>query len=405
MKIVLSHSGKQHSYYVAKALRDLGVLEKFYTSSYVSSKHFQELINRFEIPYLDRRFLPGVHAPFVEANWKFEIKELLFARLYGKSIKTQSAIYQRDESFDQLIARKIRNNISCDIFWGFQGSCLESLKAAKEREKVALYDFPSAHYKFGKQILEEEQKLFPEWSDSFAQLNLNKEYETRLILEPQIADHIFSASSFSKHTIVSAGIDENKVKVLPLGVDLRNITYRKDISKKNKPFKLLYVGRITQAKGIKYLLEAVSGFKSEDVELHMIGYVHGKGDGLKQYKGKYNLHPAMSQNELFKIYHQYDALVLPSLFEGFGFVIIEALAAGLPVIATPHTMGPDIIKDDKNGYIVSIRDINAIQNAIVALLNKTTDEYHQMRINARDSAIEYSWDTYCSKLGEYLCYV
>ena len=101
-KIILSHAGKQHSYHVAKALLDLGMLEKFYTGSYITSSCLQQQLSRHGDDFWSRRFVPGLNGPKVQSNWRFELKEYLYARLFGNSARTQRAVYQRDEKFDRF---------------------------------------------------------------------------------------------------------------------------------------------------------------------------------------------------------------------------------------------------------------------------------------------------------------
>jgi glycosyltransferase involved in cell wall biosynthesis len=140
--------------------------------------------------------------------------------------------------------------------------------------------------------------------------------------------------------------------------------------------------------------------KKSGVELHLIGHVHGSGNGLKEYSNVFTSQPAVSQAEMFRKYSDYDALVLPSVFEGFGLVIVEALAAGLPVITTPNTIGPELIVDDSNGYIVPIRDVQAIINAVTRLASKTMEQRREMSAAARQSALSYSWNSYTVRLKE-----
>ncbi len=71
----------------------------------------------------------------------------------------------------------------------------------------------------------------------------------------------------------------------------------------------------------------------------------------------------------------------------------------MPVITTPHTMGPEIIENDKNGYLIPIRDINAIQHSIEKLLKKLPDEFDEMTLNARKSAESLSWNYYSKNLN------
>ncbi len=63
-----------------------------------------------------------------------------------------------------------------------------------------------------------------------------------------------------------------------------------------------------------------------------------------------------------------DVLVLPSLHEGFGLVLTEAMSQGLVVITTPHTAGPDLITDGVDGLLVPIRSSAAIEEALAHLL-------------------------------------
>jgi glycosyltransferase involved in cell wall biosynthesis len=106
----------------------------------------------------------------------------------------------------------------------------------------------------------------------------------------------------------------------------------------------------------------------------------------------------MSQRQLFDKYSEFDALVLPSVFEGFGLVVVEAMAAGLPVITTPNSIGPELIDSGSNGYIVPIRDPLAISRAIEDLSKKSAAERNAMRKLSRKKALEFSWTAYTGRL-------
>jgi glycosyltransferase involved in cell wall biosynthesis len=139
-------------------------------------------------------------------------------------------------------------------------------------------------------------------------------------------------------------------------------------------------------------------FTPSDVELHIIGGIQGSGKALTSYKNLFTYHNPLSQNELFNTYSDYDALVLPTIFEGFGLVIIEALAAGLPVITTTHSVGAELIVEGVNGFLVPVRDVNALVDAISKLLNTSEADYQQFRLNARKSAEKFSWENYQKNL-------
>ena len=141
-------------------------------------------------------------------------------------------------------------------------------------------------------------------------------------------------------------------------------------------------------------LDAMEKLNRADIELHVYGGIQGSGSGFEKRKHLVHYHPPVSQYELFQLYTQYDALVLPTIFEGFGLVIVEAMAAGLPVITTANSMGPDVIEDDINGWIIPIRDAIAIATSLEKLRQKSNEIYAAMRAEARNAAIRYSWDRY-----------
>jgi starch synthase len=407
--IILSHSGKQHSYQVAKALNDLGQLDGFYTSSYITQQWLQDYLKKKGDTFWTRRFIDGLPGKKVHANWRFELPELLLRQWQGKSAAVQKAVYQRDENFDRYIAHHIipklrRKADSPAIYWGFQGSCYQSLQAAAKAGITSWCELATAHVVSAKKILGEEALLHPEWAATIDNLKFATAYEQRLTNEPHVADRVVAASRFTQQTLLDDGIAQEKIIYLPLGCDISYVPYLPQIqpSTANRPLRLLYAGTITQRKGIKYLLEAMKSFAVKDVELHLIGGIQGNNNALKAYDGLYTYHAPVSQQELFKLYGQFDALVLPTVFEGFGLVIVEAMAAGLPVITTPHSIGPELIEDDKNGYIIPIRNIKAIEQAITQLRNKSDQAYATMRTQAREAALGYSWEAYKGRLEEVL---
>jgi len=400
-QIVISHSGKQHSYHVAKSLNDLGYLNKFYTSSYIKHNRLQNYFLKNSNQFWTRRFLIGLAGKKVDANWRFEVPEYLGKIFRYDSKKIEELVYCRDEKFDTYMSA-ILSKTKPKYFWGFQGSCLKSLKAVKKNGGIAICELATAHITFAKRILNEEKRLHPEWEDSISNVDFPMYYEKRLVEEPNEADIVIAASAFTKLTLTESGISESKIHILPLGADIEHIKYLEKKRNKNKPLKLLFAGTVTQRKGIYYLLEAMKHFSKSEVELHIIGNMFGSGAAFEKYKDVYTYHGSLAQQQLFERYHEFDVLILPTIFEGFALVIVEAMAAGLPVITTAHSIGPELINDDQNGYIVPIRNIEAIKLSIEKIVNKTENEFQEMSKKARSSALNYSWSEYSNRLKDFL---
>ena len=391
-QVILAHSGRQHSYYIARNLQLLGSLQAFYTSSYVASPTLQRfLLSRYR-GFFSKRFLEGLSGPRIHTMWSLELPEFI-ARLQKKeAAKVSDLVCARDDRFDNMLSRKLKD-FNFDIYWGYQGSSLKSLRSANQLGKVSLIEMTTPYLPFIKSLLTEEALLNPEWSDSIDTVSYTAGYEQRLIEEPLEASKVISVSSFLKQTLTDNGVPPEKIQVVPLGFDPSKIIFNESYERKpGRPLKLLFTGRITQVKGVKYMLDAIEQFDRKDVELHLVGNIIGSGIALMRRKNLFVHHGSMAQIKLFEFYQNFDAFLFPSLIEGFPLSVIEAMGAGLPVITTPNTSAEELIVSGKTGYLVPIRDSAAIVNAIQQLLNLNTDEFQQLRLNARSKALEYTWD-------------
>jgi glycosyltransferase involved in cell wall biosynthesis len=122
---------------------------------------------------------------------------------------------------------------------------------------------------------------------------------------------------------------------------------------------------VSLRKGIGYLLEAMSRLSLPDSELVLRGTLLPESkDILAPCDGRFRLQPPLPRAGMRDLYSQASVLVLPSIEDGFGQVIVQAMACGLPVIATTNTGGPDVITDGKDGFIVPIRDARAIADRL-----------------------------------------
>ncbi len=160
---------------------------------------------------------------------------------------------------------------------------------------------------------------------------------------------------------------KQKVEIIYNGVDTNFFKPRRSIFKKNV---ILFVGRLIKRKGINYLLEAFSRISSERRKSWQI-YLVGEGPEKNNLKNLTKRLKIVSQvkflgrknkKELIEIYNQAKVFALPSLNEGMSNTILEAMACGLPIIATNVGGSEELIKD--NGFIVPRANVIAIKEKL-----------------------------------------
>lgn len=193
------------------------------------------------------------------------------------------------------------------------------------------------------------------------------------------ADAIVAVSEGIKRDLVSHfDIAPEKVKVIYNPVDIREIELlsREEVDHPwfmEKIPVIISVGRLTRQKGYPYLIKAFSLVKrSFECRLVIIGDGEDLGKLVEMVKGMHlENHIAFLgfKKNPFKYLIRSSLFVLSSLYEGFGNVIVEAMALGLPVISTDCPSGPsEIIQDGKNGILVPVKDEGALSGAIESIL-------------------------------------
>lgn len=395
--VLVAHAGKQHAYRHAASLQQLGLLRAFVTSSYYKPDAFPDrLFGRWSRldRCLRRRHYEALDSTRILRSWSFELPELLARAAIGGGRLSESLMFHRDAAFDRWVARNWAGTQR--LYWGFQGSCLESLRAARRAGSIAVAEFATAHVTAAIKLLSAEQEKHPEWADSISNLHFPDWYRHRLEREPHEADYCIAASDFTRRTLLDAGIADERIKILPLGVDLDSFTFVE--RKTDGPFRILFVGGVGQRKGIKYLLDAYKRMRSASTELVIAGPIQGSGKALASYQGLYEYVGRLDQGAVRRLMQSCHVLVLPSVFEGFGLVIPEAMATGMPVVASTHSIGPEIIRDGQDGFVLQPDDVEGLATKLTWLAEQRR-EASEMGRHAATRATQFSWDVHASRLG------
>lgn len=301
----------------------------------------------------------------------------------------QEMLWLRSWYFDRRVSRGMQRDI--DVIVGSYTSCMGTFMRARADGIKTLLHYPVAHHYFAQQLLQEEAKLEPDWASTLQFHQLDNWMNKRLDAEIEAADHILVLSSFQRRTFMEAGVDPSRMSVAHLGVDMAK--FRPSVEPRaERPFRVLFVGQLTQRKGLSHLCRAFALADIPNSELRLVGRPVGTQAPWAEFKNVSHT-PAVPHALLPRIYHDADVFVLPSLIEGFPQTGLEAMASGLPVIVSEHTFGDDVITDGVNGFVVSIRD----PEAIAARLRELHDDPNlrrKMGRSARSTAETFTWKAY-----------
>ena len=294
----------------------------------------------------------------------------------------------RNARFDACVARQLRADDT--DFVGVANASLTSLRRARTLGVHAVLHYPTVHLDHAERIFAEEARLQPEFADTLRFHGYRRDVRRRYAAEIEAADTIFVLSTFAWRTFVEAGVDPSRVQVLPLGVDAE--LFRPRDRADDGVFRILYVGQITQRKGISYLLDACAAAAIPRSELVLVGHVVGSDASWRTRPGVRQV-PHVPRWLLPDLYATADAVVLPSLLDGFGLTALEAMACARPTIVSEGTFGKDVITDGTDGYVVPIRDADAIAARLVEL---AADDALRREVGAaaRRRAMRLSWTSF-----------
>jgi len=216
------------------------------------------------------------------------------------------------------------------------------------------------------------------------------------------ADAVVVSSKLEYEDAVEFGIQKTKLHVIPMGVDVDEYVDN-PINPSGDAINILFVGRIARVRRIEILLQAVAklsipfhvtlvGGEEKTSSLSKSGYL----DELKKLCKDLNINDRVTfvgpvaQNELFNWYSKGDIFVYPSLYENFGQPILEAAAAGLPIVSTPVGVAQEIITDNETGFLFN-GDDQELANRITQLTDQNLRKKIGGAVRERVRSL-YGWE-------------
>jgi glycosyltransferase involved in cell wall biosynthesis len=273
----------------------------------------------------------------------------------------------------------------CDIYHGWLGYSAAGIQKAKKFGAITIIECASPHPR--SELLRQEYKNY------LGKFEFDEKILKRNEDELSSADYVLVPSEFVKKSLLDNGFKEEQIITVPFGVDLKKFTPKKE--KKDNKFRVIFVGSVQLRKGIQYILKAWDELKLKNAELIVVGRAWPDAQKIVE---KYKNNPSINFvgfAEPQEYYKQSDIFVSPSIEEGSALVSYEAMASGLPIVATYNT--GSVARDKKDGFIIPIRDVEALKEKIRYFYNNPK-KVVEMGRNARKNIENYSWEKYGNNL-------
>lgn len=345
-----------------------------------------------------RRSHGDINAKKVATHALYELLYVAAARKFKHRPALPTALMNfRNRRLDGIAANRVLKERP-QVVIGHDTSAIATLKAAKQIGSLAVLNQMIGHVAVGDRILSEEAALHPDWADSL-HAGAPQWLIDQCIEEARLADLVLAPSEYVKQTMIEVGTPAERIEIIPFGVRVDRFAPVEGGRQPDGKFRLLYVGQISQRKGLKYILEAIKQIGDRSIELLMVGGMVGEGKGLRPYEGWYRHIPNVPHSEVPGLFRTADLFVYPSLHEGSANAIFEGMASGLPVLTTLNS--GSMVRDGIEGHIVPIRDVTALADKILAFRNDA-DKRAAMGRAARVRALQFTWDHYRARLGQIL---
>lgn len=405
-KITIAIPFQQHSFRTAKGLIKYNMLNKYFTSVYNDEKGIykilkfvlsEDLIKRMKgradkeiSPYVIRissfyglLYLAAFRIEFLK-KYVPNIRNILL-KSFGK--KTVKECYKINSQF--IITYDTQ---SYDIF--------EEI-SKKQYSIIKILDMASTSALTIRRIIDEEVKKNYPFSNSLKRHKIAYNDQQCSIYKKEIdlADYLLVPSNFVKESLKEIGVSEEKIFYLPHGVDINMFSPNYKKLNLNARLTFLFVGRVEAAKGIYYLLEAFKQLQTLKIKLLVVGDTMGQLEELKKYTSNVEFVGLKRRDEMPEYYNKADVFILSSLWEGSSLSLLEALAMGLPAIASKYSCAPEVIIEGEEGFVIEPRDIVELKKRIIWFYNNK-ERIPEMSKKARTKVEEYTWENYENNISK-----
>lgn len=249
---------------------------------------------------------------------------------------------------------------------------LETLRWARSNDVPTVLDNPNGHIRDYWEVFNEESLR---WCG-----HKHIEHPTMMMVERveeeyELADRIRVSSQWAKDSMVARGVSAGKIQVVFQPLNLSHFYPASERAETDGPLRICYVGNLNLAKGFTYLLRAIKAVGSEHINLEVVGSTGSRSSRRLFERERRGLAVASAPGNPVPAYQRAEVFVMPSLHDGFGFVVAEAMACGLPVIVTEDCGAASWVSDGVTGWVIPSGEPNALAHS----LKKAMRRRHELK--------------------------
>jgi glycosyltransferase involved in cell wall biosynthesis len=394
-KFVCGFYGARDSYQVPLALEEAGQLDCLLTDYYGEGR----LPGAVMRTRREEKNLPV-------SKVRGSLVALLTRKLSGKLI---ADLELRNHLPDRMLARRLARHAAksgADIFT-YEPYAVDRSQLPPGCRQIVFYYHP--HVDTEDAIYAQDRDRFP---DVYAGYPVTSSRWRRRTADAwRQADLILCASSFTKQSLVKAGMPEEKVIVIPYGTSMERRAETGDRRQESaaslrRPLRLLFVGRGPVRKGLHHLLMAWNAASKQqgDVLTIVCSARPPALQRLAEGRGDVRWLESVSGLGLQELYGEADALVVPSLCEGFGHVYLEAMGHGCGVVGTCNSALPDIGGEDQGVFFVDPGNVDQLER-IISKASADPSMFRSRSDAAKRRASEFTWEKFRAGVREAAAHV
>lgn len=390
---VVAHKGAREHFLAARALHRKGMLAGLVTDWYSPfSSAAATRLGRWS-PGLVRALgacsdeLPRER---VRALYGFGLHSRWYLRRAERAGRLMPALARDDERFARRVAGL--RLPAHEVFLGFSYAALEALQAEQARGKLTLVDqIDPGRVEWD--LVREETLRWPAYAEPMGEDPAG--YYERARLEWSVADVTLVNSEWSRRALLQQGAPPDRIEVIPLAYEAGPAEPAPDEASAGG-LTVLWLGSVILRKGIAYLVEAARQLAAEPVRFLVAGPLGIRGQAMRAAPANVQWLGPVPRAEAHRLYRAADVFVLPTLSDGFAITQVEALAHGLPVIATPNC--GDVVEEGRTGFLVPAADATALAETLRRFV-RDPGLVRRLRPACLEAATRFSIDAYADRLA------